>query len=255
MGHASPPTAFGGVYNGLTSIPLSLFITNKRDMLPLSPTLSKTYITLEGQSTESIRHGYRRFRRRGDGPWISYDTLPPSTAVVNQAGINQADIIQKVIVQVIVRHAVIDHLQYLRGNSRKVSSRCLVRSLSGGLKSLVGARRSRHADKTPPFIHLDEHHGGGWSSVYASRRSHIFIKFAIVPKKDKAELEGYRKNEKAAYDQLPPLTGWVIPRCYGECSWYGGRALVLTDEGRSLENLKMAFTSLGVVERCDFPQI
>ena len=120
--------------------------------------------------------------------------------------------------------------------------------------SLVGARQPRHAEKTFPFIHLDKHYGGGWSSVYASSRSHIIIKFAIVPKKDKAELEGYLKNEKAAYDQLLPLSGWAIPRCYGEYLWYGGRALVLTDEGPSLENLKMEFTSLGLVERCDFPQ-
>ena len=119
--------------------------------------------------------------------------------------------------------------------------------------SLVGAPQSQHAEKTSLFIHLDQHYGGGWSSVYASSRSHIIIKFAIVPKKDKVELEGYLENEKAAYDKLLRLTGWAIPRCYGEYLWYGGRALVLTYEGSSLENLKMKFTSLGLVERCDFP--
>jgi hypothetical protein len=121
--------------------------------------------------------------------------------------------------------------------------------------SLVGACRSRQAYKTNIIIHLDKHYGGGWSSVYTSSRSHIIVKFAVVPKKDKAELEGYLKNEKAAYDQLFPLIGLAIPRCYGEYLWYGGRALVLTDEGPSLANLKMEFTSLGLVERCDFPQL
>ena len=121
--------------------------------------------------------------------------------------------------------------------------------------SRVDTYQFQHAEKPFPFIHLDEHYGGGWSSVYASSRSHIIIKFATATKKDKAELEGYLENEKAAYDKLLPLTGWAIPYCYGEYLWYGGRALVLTNEGPSLENLKMKFTSLGLMERCDFPQI
>jgi hypothetical protein len=38
--------------------------------------------------------------------------------------------------------------------------------------------------------------GGGWSSVYASSKSHIVFKFGVVPKKDKVEVERQLINEK-----------------------------------------------------------
>ncbi|KAI0272873.1 hypothetical protein BGY98DRAFT_1179060 [Russula aff. rugulosa BPL654] len=64
-----------------------------------------------------------------------------------------------------------------------------------------------------------------WSS-----RSHVVIKFAAVPKKDKAELVHQLSDEKAAYEKLNRIAGWIIPRLYGEYEWYGGRALILSDE-------------------------
>ena len=103
--------------------------------------------------------------------------------------------------------------------------------------------------KRQPFIHLDRYIGGGWSSVYASSGSHVIVKFGRVAGKDRAETERQLRNEKAAYDKLARLCGWVVPRCYGEYEWYGGRALVLSDEGQSLADLGMEFTSLGLVER------
>ncbi|KAI0247006.1 hypothetical protein BJV78DRAFT_84068 [Lactifluus subvellereus] len=113
--------------------------------------------------------------------------------------------------------------------------------------SLVGAPQSQGGEK--PFVHLDRHLGAGWSSVYASSRSHVIVKFAKVPKKDKAELERQLRNEKAAYDKLALLIRWVVPHCYGEYLWYGGRSLVLSEEGPSLSALGMEFVSLGLVER------
>jgi hypothetical protein len=105
-----------------------------------------------------------------------------------------------------------------------------------------------------PFIHFDRHLGGGWSSVYASSRSHLIVKFAYVPEKDKAELERQLRNENDAYNKLYPLTRLVIPHCYGEYVWYGGRALLLSDEGPLMSSQEMEFTSLGLVERCDLLQ-
>ncbi len=52
----------------------------------------------------------------------------------------------------------------------------------------------------------------GWSSVYASSKSHVVVKFADVPKKDKAELKCQLSNEKIAYNKLSRITGWVVPR-------------------------------------------
>ena len=120
--------------------------------------------------------------------------------------------------------------------------------------SPVGTLQSSGGEKQHPFVHLDCYLGGGWSSVYASSRSHVIVKFATVPKKDKAELERQLSNEKAAYDKLTLLARLVVPLCYGEYVWYGGRALVLSDEGQSLADLEMEFASLGLVERCDSPQ-
>jgi hypothetical protein len=71
------------------------------------------------------------------------------------------------------------------------------------------------------------------------------VKFAAVPKKDKAEPVRQLSNEKAAYKKLDHIAGWIIPRLYGEYEWHGGRALILSDEGRSLSH----FTSLRLIER------
>jgi len=114
--------------------------------------------------------------------------------------------------------------------------------------SFVGSSRSRF-DDNPPFIHLDRYLGGGWSTVYASTVSRVVVKFASVPTKPKAELERQLVNEKAVYDRLIVLVGWVVPILYGEYLWYGGRSLILSDEGPSLAALKMKFESLWLMER------
>jgi hypothetical protein len=88
--------------------------------------------------------------------------------------------------------------------------------------------------------------------VYSSSKSRVVIKFAAVPKKDKAELERQLSNEKAAYHKLRRISRWVIPRLYGEYEWFGGRAILLSDEGQSLSHLE-EFTSLPLIERCDSP--
>ena len=97
---------------------------------------------------------------------------------------------------------------------------------------LVNASRSQRAKKQyHPFIHLDHHLGAGWSSVFASSKSHVVVKFAVVPQKDKVELIRQLGNEKAAYEKLNRISesGWIIHRLYGEYEWHGGRALVLSD--------------------------
>jgi hypothetical protein len=111
--------------------------------------------------------------------------------------------------------------------------------------SPAGTPRSQDGEKQRPFVLLDRHLGGGWSSVYASSRSHLIAKFAVVPKKDTAELERQLRNENDAYNKLHRLTRLVVPRCYGEYVWYGGRALVLSDKGPPLSDLGMKFTHLG----------
>lgn len=84
--------------------------------------------------------------------------------------------------------------------------------------------------------------------MFASSKSHVVVKFDVVPKKDKAELRRQLNNEKLAYNKLSRITGWVVPRLYGEYEWYGGRALVLSEEGQSLSYLDK-FTSLSLLER------
>ena len=119
--------------------------------------------------------------------------------------------------------------------------------------SLVNAPHSHRAKKRyHPFIHFDRYLGAGWSTVFASSKSHVVVKFAVVPKKIKAELIRQLSNEKLAYNKLRRITGWVVPRLYGEYEWYGGRALVLSEEGRSLSYLDK-FTSLSLIERCGLP--
>ncbi|KAI0255387.1 hypothetical protein BJV78DRAFT_1279549 [Lactifluus subvellereus] len=66
--------------------------------------------------------------------------------------------------------------------------------------SPAGMPQSQDGEKKRPFIFLDHHLGGGWSSVYASSRSHLIVKFAKVPKKDQAELERQLWNENDAYN-------------------------------------------------------
>jgi len=115
--------------------------------------------------------------------------------------------------------------------------------------TLVDAHISRRAKKQHHlFIHFESHLGAGWSTVYASSKSHIVIKLAAVPNKNKAELLRQLSNEKAAYNKLKHISGWIIPRLYGEYQWPGGRSLVLSSEGRSLSSLE-TFTILSLMER------
>jgi hypothetical protein len=112
--------------------------------------------------------------------------------------------------------------------------------------TLVGTSPYGHPDKCP-LIHLDRHLGAVWSSVFASSKSNIVIKFRpdTIPQNDNTEVERQVKNEIAAYEKLGRITGWVVPRLYGEYEWHGGRALVMTDGGSSLED----FPSLCLVQR------
>ena len=96
---------------------------------------------------------------------------------------------------------------------------------------------------------FDRFIAAGWSSVYLSTSAHIAIKLAIVPKKDKRQLEEFIKSECEAYKKLARLQGWIVPRCYGIWRWYGGKALVLSEMGESLDSRGIEFTSLGLVER------
>lgn len=75
----------------------------------------------------------------------------------------------------------------------------------------------------------------------------MVVKIAVVPKNDKAGLIPQLNSEKLAYNKLRRITRWVVPRLYGEYEWYGGRALVLSEEGRSLPYLDQ-FRSLSLVE-------
>lgn len=112
--------------------------------------------------------------------------------------------------------------------------------------TLIDAPISQRAKKQHQlFVHFDSQLCAGWSAVYASSKSHIVIKFAAVPKKSKVELLRQLSNEKAAYNKLKHISGFVVPLLYGEYEWYGGRSLVLSSEGRSLES----FSLLSFVER------
>jgi len=115
--------------------------------------------------------------------------------------------------------------------------------------SFVDAPQTRSGEKHCPFIHLDRYLGGAWASVYGSSSSRIIVMFARVAKKDKVELERQLRDEKAAYARLACVAGWAVPVCYGEYLWYGGRSLVLSDEGPSLTSLGMDFAALGLIER------
>jgi len=112
--------------------------------------------------------------------------------------------------------------------------------------TLVGISqyRDEHSDKCP-LIHLDRHLGAAWSSVYASSKSDIVIKFGVIPQEDRAK-ERQLRNEAAAYNKLGRIAGWIVPHLYGEYQWHGGRALVMSDGGTSLKD----FTSLYLLQRC-----
>jgi len=103
-----------------------------------------------------------------------------------------------------------------------------------------------------PIIHLDHHLGVGWSSMYLSTKSHVVVKFAVTPGKDKAELKRQLTNKRTAYNKLSHITGWVVPCLYGEYAWHGRRALLLSDEGLSLSG---TFTLLLLVERYGTPMM
>ncbi len=119
--------------------------------------------------------------------------------------------------------------------------------------SLVNTPHSHRAKKQHhPFVHFDRYLGAGWSTVFASSKSHVVVKFAVVSKKNKAELIRQLGNEKLAYNKLSRIAGWVVPRLHGEYEWYGGRALVLSEEGRSLSHFEK-LTSLSLIERYDLP--
>jgi len=122
-----------------------------------------------------------------------------------------------------------------------------VRCLGGILMrlTLVDPSQYAHSDEHP-LIHLDRHLSGGWSSVYASSKSDIIVKFGTIPRKNKADIERQLKNETAAYGKLGRIAGWVVPHLYGEYKWYGGRALVVSYGGSSLKD----FTSLYLLQRC-----
>jgi hypothetical protein len=99
------------------------------------------------------------------------------------------------------------------------------------------------------FVHLNHRLD---AFAYASTKWRLVIKFANgANKKDKFELERHLLNEKTTYNKLARLARWirVVPQCYGEYMWYGGRALVLSDEGPSLMTLGMDFASLEPTER------
>jgi hypothetical protein len=98
---------------------------------------------------------------------------------------------------------------------------------------------------TVTFIHLNHQLD---AFAYASTEWRLVIKFANGAKQDKIEFERHLLIEKTTYNKLARLTRWirVAPQCYGE---YGGRALVLSDEGPSLTTLGMNFASLGPMER------
>ncbi len=67
--------------------------------------------------------------------------------------------------------------------------------------TLIDTPRCQFGKKPRLFIHLD-HHGVSWSSVYTSSKSHVVLKLAAVPKRDKVELERQLSIEKATYHKL-----------------------------------------------------
>ncbi|KAI9513464.1 hypothetical protein F5148DRAFT_1278832 [Russula earlei] len=124
-----------------------------------------------------------------------------------------------------------------------------LRSPANSAQMLIDAPQSQRVEKQHSLsISLGHSLGGGWPSMYAASNSPIIVKFAVAPRKDKAELERQLRNEKVAYIKLSPLADWVVPRLYGEFEWYGGRAIVLSYVGQPLPDLE-DFMSLSPVGR------
>jgi hypothetical protein len=121
------------------------------------------------------------------------------------------------------------------------------------IKCMGGVQFSLTSNSAPKLrlateIHFDRRlsSGEGHSQlhVYSSTRSRLVIKLATTGNGDLV-------NEKTAYERLTRFRQLlrVVPRYYGAYSWYGGRALVLSDEGPSLATLGVAFASLPPTER------
>jgi hypothetical protein len=72
--------------------------------------------------------------------------------------------------------------------------------------ALVGTSGYERAEG-PALIRLDRHLGAAWSSVYASSKSQIVIKFGSVPRRDRDELNRQLSNERSAYNKLLPIAG------------------------------------------------
>jgi hypothetical protein len=106
----------------------------------------------------------------------------------------------------------------------------------------------------PAVIHLDRQLSGGenQSYVYSSTTLHLVVKLATTGKSDLI-------NEKMAYERLTTTCFTrllpVAPRYYGAYLWYGGRALILSDEGQSLASHGVEFALLAPTERYESPQL
>ena len=84
--------------------------------------------------------------------------------------------------------------------------------------------------------------------MFVSSKSHVVVKFAVVSKKEKAELICQLSNKKLAYNKLSHISGWVVPCLYGEYEWFSEQALILSKEGQSLPCLEK-FALLSLIER------
>lgn len=70
-----------------------------------------------------------------------------------------------------------------------------------------------------------------------------FLPSRIVVKKLKSGWSDEFKNEKSMYERLLPLQGSLIPRCFGETTVHGTRALVLS-EVNGIESCNQKFPCL-----------
>ena len=111
------------------------------------------------------------------------------------------------------------------------------------------SHRGGEDERHTPIIRLDGHVAVGRSSVYTSSCTPVVVKFASCPGKDKEKLELWLKNERMVYKKLGLLQRWAVPRCFGLWTWYSGKALVLSQEGKSLDDWGIKFSLLGIAER------
>ena len=88
---------------------------------------------------------------------------------------------------------------------------------------------SQDGEKQRPFVLLNRHLCGGRSSAYAPSRSYLIIKFARKTKPSLNANSGTRTTHTVSFTAHPT----VVTCCYGDHMWYGGWALVLSDEGPS----------------------